>query len=122
MPYQDKPRLYLNRDEFDGEDDNAFMMFEDGSIEGRFGGETHRLSVNGAVEYAAPGVSATLDRDTFAVASASVDGADDVSLQPAAVMYTVLQGVGGSMRHIPTMSVAGGGGTFIPDPGFSVPS
>ena len=116
VPYEDKPRLYLNRDEFDGEVDNAFMMFEDGSIEARFAGETHRLSVNGAVEYAAPGVTATLDRDTFAVVEASIDR-DGVSLMPAAAMYTVLQGVGGSMRHLPTMPVAGTGGTFIPDPG-----
>jgi len=117
VPYQDKPRLYLNRDEFDAEDDNAFMMFEDGSIEARFGGETHRLSVNGTVEYAAPGMTATLDRQTFAVVEASVDG-DGASLEPAAAMYTVLQGVGGSMAHIPQMPVAGGGGTFISDPGF----
>ncbi|MGI9610535.1 MAG: putative selenate reductase subunit YgfK, partial [Acidimicrobiia bacterium] len=27
-PFVDKPRLYLNRDEFEAEDDNAFMMFD----------------------------------------------------------------------------------------------
>jgi len=96
VPYQDKPRLYLNRAEFDGEDDNAFMMFEDGSIEGRFGGETHGLRVNGAVEYTAP------------------DGSNDK--KPAAALYAVLQGVGGSMQHIPTMPVGAPSGTFIPEP------
>ena len=43
------------------------MMFDDGSIEARFDGETHRLSVNGVVDYIAPAVTATLDPETFAV-------------------------------------------------------
>ena len=42
-PYRDKPRLYLDRAEFEAEADNAFMLFDDGSVEGRYGGETHRL-------------------------------------------------------------------------------
>jgi len=116
VPYQDKPRLYLNRDEFDGEDDNAFMMFEDGSIEGRFAGATHRLSVNGAIEYSSPAASATLDPDTFAASEVSVAVPDSVSLEPAAVLYTVLQGIAGSMKHLPRVPVGAPTGTFITDP------
>ncbi len=46
-PYRDKPRLYLDRADFEAQADNAFMLLDDGAIEGRFGGETHRLSMNG---------------------------------------------------------------------------
>ncbi len=119
VPYQDKPRLYLNRDEFLAEDANAFMMFEDGSIEARFDGETHRLSVNGVVDYTAPAVTATLDPETFAVLGAAPGdtvGGDPISLVPAAVMYTVLQGLVGSMGHLPRAPVMGASGTFVADP------
>jgi NADPH-dependent glutamate synthase beta subunit-like oxidoreductase len=118
VPYQDKPRLYLNRDEFLGEDHNAFMMFEDGSIEGRFDGATHRLALNGAIEYAGPAATATLDPQTFAATDVSMGASDGaaVSLEPAAVMYTVLQGIAGSMRHLPRVPVGGPSGTFVTDP------
>jgi putative selenate reductase len=120
VPYRDKPRLYLNREEFLGEDDNAFMMLEDGSIEGRFAGETHRLVDNadvptGAVEYAAPGVSAILDRETFTVEKAAVEGSE-ASLEPAAVLYTVLRGLSGSMAHLPRATAGAAAGTFITAP------
>jgi putative selenate reductase len=116
VPYRDKPRLYLNLDDFSQEDDNAFMLFEDGSIEGRFAGATHRLSVNGVIDYAGPDVAATLDVATFAVIDASVADGITVSLEPAAVMYTVLQGIAGSMRHLPRVPVTGSSGTFVADP------
>jgi putative selenate reductase len=114
VPYQDKPRLYLNRDEFEAEDDNAFMLFEDGSIEGRFHGETHRLSDNGVLDYSGPGLTATLDRRSLAVSAATVDG-DGASLEPAAVLYTLLAGLDGSMGHLPRMAATTG--TFVADPG-----
>ena len=116
VPYLDKPRLYLNRDEFLAEEDNAFMMFEDGSIEGRFAGDTHRLSVNGVIDYTGPAVAATLDPETFAVDElGSLDGTS-VSLEPAAVMYTVLSGISGSMEHLPKVPVGGTAGTLVADP------
>jgi NADPH-dependent glutamate synthase beta subunit-like oxidoreductase len=96
VPYRDKPRLYLDRAEFDAEDDNAFMLFEDGSIEGRFAGDTYRLRVDGVVEYTAP------------------DGS--TALEPAAALYAVLVGIDGSMGHLPRMATSVTG-TFIPDPG-----
>ena len=115
-PYVDKPRLYLDRADFEAQDSNAYMLLGDGVIEARVDGRTHRLAVNGRLEYTAPGFRAVLDRDTFALLEATPAGAADgetLSLEPAAVMATVLAGVTGSMPHIPT---AVAGGTRVPAP------
>ncbi len=45
-PYRDKPRLYLDRADFEAQSSNAFMLLGDGVIEARFDGETHRLSIH----------------------------------------------------------------------------
>ena len=48
-PYRDKPRLYIDRGEFESQDDNAFMVFadEDGwSIDARVQGETHHVNLD----------------------------------------------------------------------------
>ena len=42
-PYVDKPRLYLDRADFEAQASNAFMLLGSGVIEGRFDGATHRL-------------------------------------------------------------------------------
>ena len=125
-PYVDKPRLYLDRADFEAQSSNAFMLLGDGAIEGRFDGATHRVAVNGApaaaaaaIEYTAPGFRAVLDRDTFAVVQATPTGTADgetLSLEPAAVMATVLAGVTGSLPHIPT---AADGGTRVVHPGYA---
>jgi putative selenate reductase len=110
-PYKDKPRLYLNRAEFEAEPDNAFMMFNDGvtaTLEGRFAGETHRIELNGSLSYTSPALTATLDPADFSLLEASAgDGVP--SLQPAAEMYAVLSGLRHSMPHIPTAD----GGEFV---------
>jgi hypothetical protein len=119
VPYRDKPRLYLNRDDFEAEKANAFMMFGDAVIEARVDGETHRVEVNGHVEYQTPSFTAKLDAETLElIEAAPTDAAPDgevLSLEPAAVMYTLLKGVGASMPHIPTMAEAG---TFVTHPGY----
>ncbi len=115
-PYVDKPRLYLDRADFEAQDSNAYMLLGNGVIEARVEGRTHRLAVNGRLEYTAPQFRATLDRDTFALLDATPTGAADgetLSLEPAAVMATVLAGVTGSMPHIPTAAT---GGTRVPAP------
>ncbi len=103
-PYKDKPRLYLNREEFEAEPDNAFMMYDDGvtaAMEGRFGGETHRIDLNGSLSYSSPALTATIDPGTFSLVEASAgDGVP--SLRPAAEMYAVLTGLRSSMPHLPT--------------------
>ena len=47
-PYRDKPRLFIDRAEFERQDENAFMLFagEDGwSMDARVRGATHRVSL-----------------------------------------------------------------------------
>ncbi|NHZ70827.1 MAG: hypothetical protein GWP18_04225, partial [Proteobacteria bacterium] len=118
-PYEDKPRLYLNQGEFDGQDENAFMIRRDGEavvVTGRFDGATHRLSVNGSIEYESPLVAASFS-DTFeltgAVPGPSASDGDTVSLEPAATMYILWKGLDGSMPEIP---FAHEGGTRIEAP------
>jgi putative selenate reductase len=112
-PYRDKPRLYLSEAEFLGQDDNAFMirrMDAGVSVSARFDGTTHELAVNGSITYRAPGVEATFD-DDFSFLSASPVGAvavgTRVSLEPAAIMYSLWTGLDASMPELPT-SVDGG--------------
>jgi putative selenate reductase len=118
-PYEDKPRLYLNQEEFDAQTTNAFMVTRMGDatvVYGRFGGETHRMSVNGSVEYSSPEVSVSFD-DSFAlVTAAASDAATDggeVTLEAAATMYAIWKGLDGSMPELP---VASKGGTRITAP------
>jgi len=121
-PSQDKPRLYLNREEFDAEASNAFMMKQDGDtavVLSRFDGETHQMSINGSVEYSAPFVTATFD-DSFELVSAtpgdSLSDGDAVSLTAAATMFAVWKGLDQSMPQIP---VAGIAGTKIEHPAYA---
>jgi len=121
QPYFDKPRLYLNREEFEAETDNAFMMFSDTSIESRVGGETHRVVLNGSIEYTTPSLTARLDSNTLELieATAKDDAAGaTVSLMPAATMFTVLKGLRDSMPHIPVMAAEDASGTLIGHPGY----
>jgi len=120
-PYRDKPRLYLNRDEFDAELSNAFLFEKEGDatvILARFDGATHRMSVNGSVEYTAPQVTATFDA-SFALVSAEpgpspADG--EISLEPAGTMYALWRGLASSMPQVP---VSTADGTRIQAPAFT---
>ncbi|MDJ0698744.1 MAG: putative selenate reductase subunit YgfK [Woeseiaceae bacterium] len=56
-PYRDKPRLYVDRGEFESQDENAFMVFssEDGwSMDARVRGETRHISLGDPHEDAEP--------------------------------------------------------------------
>jgi NADPH-dependent glutamate synthase beta subunit-like oxidoreductase len=121
-PWQDKPRLYLDREEFDAEASNAFMIEQDGDtaiVLSRFDGETHQMSINGSVEYSSPTVTATFD-DSFELVSAapgdSLSNGDAVSLMAAATMFAVWKGLDQSMPQIP---VAGVAGTKIEHPAYA---
>jgi putative selenate reductase len=49
QPYKDKPRLYLDRADFEAQDDNAFMVYrEDGAwaIDARFAGATRHVRLD----------------------------------------------------------------------------
>jgi hypothetical protein len=95
------------------------MVLENGSIESRVDGETHQVTLNGAIEYRAPGFSARLDADTLEVLDAApsgevVDGAA-FSLEPAADMWVLLKGLSDSMAHLPAMAETG---TRLSHPGY----
>jgi len=116
-PYVDKPRLYLDKPEFDEQADNAFMISDDGDVVtvlGKFSGATHELSINGSIEYRSPGITATFD-EAFNVTSAAAGSSPEgtVSLDAAATMYTLWRGLARSMPEIPTVEP---GGTFIDAP------
>lgn len=118
-PYEDKPRLYLNQAEFDGQASNAFMVRREGdevTISARFDDETHSLSINGTVEYASPLVKASFD-EAFNLLAASpgeaASDADEISLEAAATMFALWKGLDASMPEIP---VASDGGTRIGAP------
>ncbi len=107
-PYRDKPRLYLTQEDFEAETDNAFMMTRrDGTMvmEGRWGGETHRIELNGDLRYTSNQVDARIDPSDFSLVEAapgpSAAEGQSVSLEPAASMYVILTGLAGSMPHLP---------------------
>ena len=120
-PYEDKPRLYLDQVEFDAQSSNAFMVRREGAevvVTARFEGETHRLSMNGSVEYSSPAVSATFDQ-SFEWQSAepgdSASDGDEVSLEAAATMFALWKGLDASMPELP---VATDVGTRLVAPSF----
>ena len=106
-PYQDKPRLYLNRAEFDAQPDNAFMLFQrDGAwgMRGRFGGELHEILLNGTLSYTSPKLSASIDASDFSLHSAKLEGGSDGemhSLEPCAQMLVLLKSLRDSLPHLP---------------------
>ena len=76
-PYRDKPRLYIDRHDFDAQRDNAFMIFHDGddwSIDARYDGTTKHLELNEP---------------------------QDSSNSHQAAMFTLLRGVQESVPHLP---------------------
>jgi putative selenate reductase len=118
-PYRDKPRLYLDRAEFEEQPSNAFMILGDGAIEGRFDGATHRLDHRPdlqpgepTIAYSSPQVRAILDAASFAVLEAEPVGrAEDgmISLEPAATMAALLAAIPASLPHFPLATNAGRG-------------
>jgi putative selenate reductase len=70
-PWRDKPRLYLDRTEFEAQEDNAFMLMRLNGARGlqaRFGGSLHQLfENNGVIRYATPDLELALDPEDFAV-------------------------------------------------------
>ncbi len=108
-PYRDKPRLYLDPQEFEAQQDNAFMVFRDADLwamDARWQGETHRIELNGKLDYRGPLFSARLDPESFELeqveaANGAIDG-EKLSLEPAAAMYVLLNGLRQSLPHLPT--------------------
>ncbi len=110
-PFNDKPRLYLDREEFESQDTNAFMLFSGPAgwaMDARWQGTTHRLELNGRLDYSAPGFDVTLDPDSFSVESAALTSDDvadsDLSLEPCAAMLALLRGLQQSLPFLPVQS------------------
>jgi putative selenate reductase len=115
-PYRDKPRLYLDRAEFEAQPSNAFLLLGPGTMEGRYDGATHRIHVDGVIEYSAPGIAARLDPVSLRVLTATSPGAQEgatLSLVPAAQMATLLSGLATSMPHVP-VATDGPATTLVP--------
>ncbi|MCP4046218.1 MAG: FAD-dependent oxidoreductase, partial [Gammaproteobacteria bacterium] len=117
-PYRDKPRLYLDRGEFEAQQDNAFMVFRDADLwamDARWQDETHRIELNGKLEYRGPAFSACLDPESFELgrvelewveaANGAIDG-EKLTLEPLAAMYVLLNGLRQSLPHLPTALVS----------------
>jgi putative selenate reductase len=70
-PWRDKPRLYLNRDDFDAQTDNAFMLLiHDGGrgIQARSDGVLCQLmETEDRLQFTSPSLSLTMDSRTLAV-------------------------------------------------------
>ena len=113
-PYRDKPRLYLDRADFEAQSDNAFMLLGthgDGrprAMEARWAGESHRIEIDessGDLLYFSPSFAARIDPIDFSLLEATPDSttADGhaLSLEPCASMHVVLDGLRRSMPHLP---------------------
>ena len=77
QPYRDKPRLYLNRADFEEQRDNAFMVFHENgtwAMDARIDGTTRHIEMNG-------------------------DGDDSPR---SSEMYTLLHGLRESVTFLPT--------------------
>ena len=56
-PYRDKPRLYVDKDDFEAQQDNAYMIFHDGddwAIDARCDGVTRHMELNDPLDAANP--------------------------------------------------------------------
>ncbi len=109
-PYVDKPRLYFDRAEFEAQADNAFMCLRrDGApaMDGRFAGQTCELTLDGdEVLFRTPALNARFSREGLDLIEAKpangVVAGEPPSLEPAAIMFALLDGVTTSMPYWPT--------------------
>ena len=85
QPYRDKPRLYLNRPEFEAQQDNAFMVFRNEgrwAMDSRWQGTTHHIELNDELDY---------------------EGANPPLAEPLTSMVVLLRALAKSMPHLPTI-------------------
>ncbi len=120
-PHRDKPRLYLDRDDFESQQDNAFMLSRDDdrwALDSRRDGMTHRVELNGELDYRGPACSVRIDPETFAVTESQLmNGRGNLSLRHCAEMYVLLRGLKTSAAFLP-ISAGTAPGTRIIHPGY----
>ena len=104
-PYSDKVRFYNDISEFEGQSDNAFMIFNKNnswSIKAAFNGDVHELSIGNDLICSNSKVSVKIDKNSFKPQSISMNNDDEsVSLKNFAVMYSLLKGIKNSVPEIP---------------------
>jgi putative selenate reductase len=100
-PYREKPRLFLKKQDFEQEQDNAWFI-EGDSISRREGGLESRLSMgNGFLTYENDNVRIHLSPDLVADDMDLKEPFDgELSLTEAAEMYVVLNGVSASAAFL----------------------
>jgi putative selenate reductase len=107
-PFRDKPRIYLNRAEYDAQDDNAFMVFQhDGMwmMQAKYGGEEYEMVVGSRCTYKSPRVMGIFDERTRRLVgvklSSNVHDNMTIDLKPCAEMYALLKGLQKSASYLP---------------------
>ncbi|MCF7838478.1 MAG: putative selenate reductase subunit YgfK [Candidatus Marinimicrobia bacterium] len=103
-PYRDKPRLYLDRAEFEAEADNAFLLWQEADESGiwmRWSGRTHQLTFNGAgCRYAAPGLLLELDPASGRRLRREISGPGPFDAAPLRAGWTLWHGLQ-PQAHLP---------------------
>jgi len=115
-PWRDKPRLYLNRGDFEVQTDNAFMLIRSNGARGlhaRFEGALHQLlEIDGELRYATPTINLVMDPETLAVLSCTVGsdpGGDDlVAPDHFGSMIVLHRSFAESMPEFPLVEVEAG--------------
>ena len=109
-PYRDKPRFFVAAAEFAAQSDNAFRLVfaaDRWTLQGRFGGELHQLTLGRTLEYTSPHLAVKLDPESWAMREARAEASSPAapSLEPCAVLYALLRGVRGSLPWFPAVEV-----------------
>ena len=105
-PYSDKIRLYNDIEEFNGQSDNAFMIFNNNnswSVKAKFNDDVHELHLGNELICSNSEVCLNIDKKTFKVQNIAKNKNTNksVSLKNFAIMYTLLDGMRNSMTEIP---------------------
>ncbi len=83
----------------------VFREAEKWTMNARWQGETHRIELNGKLDYDGPLFSARLDPDGFKLehieATAGIHSGDTLSLEACVTMYVLLNGLRQSLPHLP---------------------
>ena len=76
------------------------------AMEARWADATHRIELDGKLDYSGPLFRARIEPATFQTEHIEVVGnawdANPLSLEPCATMYVLLRGLMQSMPHLPT--------------------
>jgi putative selenate reductase len=126
QPYRDKPRFYLDRADFEAQEENAFMILEEAGrrvVEARTSEGTHRVEVDGHLTFVTPQAIVRVDPSTWAVTEArvrsgAVEGAE-VLLDTCLAAYALLGGMTASVPFLPAASLTASGSGRVLHPGYA---